>query len=129
MSLHFTSTRPATDGPTAGVSKVATSNAGNEARRNLHRVPHRVPCRVRLVDRTTGEVRTVVGETLNFSPGGVALQLGIDVPVGTWVETLVPHLHGDPLFLCGTVVHTRRTLHANFEIGVSMNEDVPPPFA
>jgi hypothetical protein len=86
------------------------------------RTPYRIPCRVRLVDADTGEVRTVVGETVNLSPRGVALQLSVDVPLGTWVETLVPHLNGDPLFLCGKVVHSRRTMMANFEIGVETDQ-------
>lgn len=100
-----------------------------QPKRVVRRVPHRVPCRVRLVDTATGEVRTVVGETVNLSAGGVALQLGLDVPVGTWVETLVPHVHGDPLFLCGTVVHTRRTMAANYEIGIALGDDPPPAFS
>ncbi len=85
------------------------------------RAPYRIPCRVRLVDSTTGEVRTVIGETVNLSRRGMALQIATDVPIGTWVETLVAQPHGDPLFLCGTVVHTRRTLAANYEIGVETN--------
>lgn len=80
-----------------------------------------------MVDTDTGEVRTVVGETLNLSQRGVALQVSVDVPVGTWVETLVPHANGDPMFLCGTVVHSRRTMVASFEIGVETNH--PGAFA
>jgi hypothetical protein len=60
----------------------------------------------------------VPGETLNISRTGVALQIATDVPQGTWVETLVPHPNGDPLFICGTVVHSRRTLAAGYEVGV-----------
>ena len=92
--------------------------------RGVRRMPYRVPCRVRLVDAATGEVRTVVGETIEISPQGMALQIGMDVPLGTWVETLVPNPNGDPLFLCGTVVHTRQTMTAHFEIGVET--DRPP---
>lgn len=83
------------------------------------RVPYRVPCRVRLVDPKTGEVRTVVGETVNISTHGLAVQIGTEVPLGTWVETLVPHPNGEPMFVCGTVVHTRRTLSTNVELGVA----------
>jgi hypothetical protein len=82
------------------------------------RTPFRVPCRVRLVDAVTGEVRSVLGETINLSRSGMSLQLAADVSPGTWVETLVPHPTGEPLFLCGTVVHSRRTMAAHFEIGV-----------
>jgi len=91
------------------------------------RMPYRVPCRVRLVDTGTGQVRTVAGETLNISSSGVALQVSADVPLGTWVETLVPHPNGDPMFLCGTVVHTRQTMAANYEIGVETGQ--PPGVA
>jgi hypothetical protein len=98
------------------------------ARKRERRMPHRVPCRVRIVEPATGLVRTVSGQTVNLSPGGAALLVGMDVPVGTWVETLVPHAHGDPLFLCGRVVHVRRTLASDFEIGIA-TQDQPPPFA
>ncbi len=43
----------------------------------------------------------------------------------TWVETVVPHASGDPLFLCGTVMHCRRTLAANYELGISVSRDAP----
>jgi hypothetical protein len=82
------------------------------------RVPYRVPCRIRLINKQTGEVRTVVGETINISTGDTALQLGTSVPIGTWVETLVPRPNGEPLFLCGTVVHRRRVMASGFEIGI-----------
>ena len=92
------------------------------------RTPYRVPCRVRLVHPATGEVHTVVGETVNLSSGGVAMHVGIEAPIGTWVETLVPHLNGDPLFLCGTVKHVRQTMTANFELGVAISHDRSPAF-
>jgi hypothetical protein len=90
------------------------------------RTPHRVPCRVQAVDAGTGEVRTMMGETVNLSREGVALHVGVEVPVGTWVETLVPRPDGSPLFLCGTVVRVRRTLAANFEIGVELRARQTP---
>lgn len=96
--------------------------------RSERRTPYRVPCRVRLVDPRTGHVRTVVGETVNLSSGGVAMQVGVETPIGTWVETLVPHPNGDPLFLCGRVMHVRRTLATNFELGVAITDDRPPAF-
>ena len=82
------------------------------------RVAYRVPCRVRLVDPVSGEVRNVIGETLNVSRGGMSLQISVNVAVGTWVETMVAHPCGEPMFLTGTVAHCRRTLAASFEIGV-----------
>lgn len=92
------------------------------------RTPWRVPCRIRLVDPQSGQVRSVVGEMVNLSCGGAALQAAIDAPVGTWVETLVPTPNGDPRFLCGRVVHSRRTLAMNFELGIQIIEDQPPAF-
>ncbi len=56
------------------------------------------------------------------------MEVAVDAPIGTWVETLVPHPNGDPLFLCGHVVHARRTMMANFELGVAISRDTPPAF-
>ena len=92
------------------------------------RTPYRVPCRVRLVDPLSGHVQTVVGETVNLSSGGVAMHVAVDAPIGTWVETLLPHPNGDPLFLCGRVMHVRRTMSTNFELGVAITNDRPPAF-
>jgi hypothetical protein len=113
----------------AAAPRSATGSIASEHKQRLQRrVPHRVPCRVRIVEPESGETRTVVGETLNLSPNGLALQISANLRPGTWVETLVPNANGDPLFICGTVVHSRRMLSANFEIGVSMSDDVPPAF-
>jgi hypothetical protein len=90
------------------------------------RVPYRVPCRVRLVDPLTGEVRTVVGETLEISRTGMSLQVSVNVATGTWVETLVLKPNGEPLFLAGSVAYCRRTLASNFELGVRATQ--PPTF-
>jgi hypothetical protein len=106
--------------PTASTRPACHSERTRQPRA-VRRVAYRVPCRVRLIDEVTGEVHTVAGETVNLSRQGMALQVGLDVPIGTWVETLVPHPNGDPMFLCGTVVHSRRTMKAGFEIGVETN--------
>ena len=90
------------------------------------RIPYRVPCRVRLVDPRTGEVRTVCGETLEFSRDGMSLQVSVSVATGTWVETLVLKPNGEPLFLTGSVARCRRTLASNFELGVRATQ--PPTF-
>jgi len=104
--------------PTALLATAKPLSDYGPQRREQRRVPHRVPCRVRVLDKATGETRTIVGETINLAPSGVALQIGVDVPVGTYVETLVPHAEGAPLLLCGTVIHSRRIMHASYEIGV-----------
>lgn len=120
--------KPAETAPTTAPGNPAApdAKANKQSRRQKRRMAHRVPCRVRLVDPITGEIRTIAGETVNLSPDGMALHVGVEVPLGTWVETLVPHAQSDPLFLCGEVVRIRRTLAANFEIGVSMKDDAPP---
>ncbi len=121
------STQPVTPSPAAKV--VAPTPATNSRQPREHRrTPYRVPCRVEFRDRATGQARTVVGETVNLSKGGMALQVGVDAAIGTWVETLVPHPNGDPLFLCGTVVHSRRTLASSYEIGVTIRQDAPRAF-
>ena len=117
----------ATPGPAARATPVAPPNATRSQRRQ-RRVPYRVPCRVRLANVATGEVRTVVGETVNISPGGFAVQLASPAPIGTWVETMVLHPNGDPLFLSGTVVHVRQTMTNQHELGVSMSQDGHPAF-
>ncbi len=96
-------------------------------RRIARRTPYRVPCRVRLVDPQTGEVRTVAGQTVNISAGGLSLQITVEPDPGTWVETLVPHPNGEPMFVCGRVVHVRRTTAASFELGVETKS--PADFA
>ena len=112
--------QPAATTPPTSAGKPATRARTRPARR-VRRMAYRVPCRVRLVNPATGEVRTVVGETVNISSGGMSLQIAVDVPIGTWVETLVSHPNGDPMFLCGTVVHSRRTMTTNYEVGVETN--------
>lgn len=111
--------------PPTAASKTWTRERTRRPRAE-RRTPYRVPCRVRLIDSATGEVRTVTGETVDISSRGMALQIGLDVPIGTWVETLVPKPNGNPLFLCGTVIHSRQTMTAHFEIGVET--DRPPTF-
>ncbi len=106
-------------------AKVAVATA---QRRATRRVPHRVPCRVHLIDARTGASRALVGETIDLSPAGAAIRVGVDVPVGTWVETLVPHAHGDPLFICGVVVRSRQALHQQYEIGIEIAPDATPDF-
>ena len=105
-----------------------TAGASSWRPRGQRRMPYRVPCRVRLVESTTGGVRTVNGQTLDISDSGVALELGVDVPVGTWVETLVPHPNGDPMFLCGRAIHSRRIMAASFEVGIEMAGDETSTF-
>jgi len=87
-----------------------------------------VPCRVRLVNPTTGEVRSVVGETVDLSTGGLAMHVSVYAPVGTWVETLLPHPSGNPRFVCGRVVRVRRTMSTSFELGIEITGSDECPF-
>ena len=95
--------------------------------RASQRTPHRVPCRVKLYDSASGQPTAMVGQTTNLSSSGFAVLLNLDVRPGTWVEALVPHFSGDPMFVCGTVAHTRRILADAYEIGVQFTHDSPPP--
>lgn len=106
-----------------GVAATPRTNTDREA----HRTPYRVPCRVRFI-HANGETRTLVGETVNLSAGGVGLRVSIDVPKGTWVEALIPRLQGEPLFLNGVVMHCRRTLVNQFEIGVAVSSESDPSY-
>ncbi len=92
-------------------------------RRRQRRAMHRVPCRVRVFESDSAQVRVFCGETVNLSPGGVAVQLGQAVREGTWVEALLPRLTGAPLTVCGTVVHCRRVLTGTFEVGIEIAPD------
>lgn len=114
----------------AGPALAARRTSSTEPRSPRHerRRPYRVPCRVRLVNPTTGEVRTVVGETVNLSAGGLAMHVSIDAPVGTWIETLLPHPSGNPRFVCGRVVRVRRTMSTSFELGVEITGADDCPF-
>jgi hypothetical protein len=60
-----------------------------------------------------------MGETVNMSDGGLAVQIGVDVAPGSQVEVLVAHLGGEPTCLYGEVVRRRRVLSGTFEIGIA----------
>ena len=87
------------------------------------RMPHRVRCRVRWHDPDSGQPRSLLGQTVNISASGLAVQLGDDVPTGARVEALVPHLNDEPMFVYGNVVHSRRVLADTFEIGIHFAGD------
>lgn len=100
------------------------ATAPQAQRRSGVRRPHRTPCRVRMLDGTTGDVRVVVGETVNLSATGLALQVAFAPPLGSKLETLLPDAAGRPLRVCGTVVRCRRALHGQYEVGLLREE--PP---
>lgn len=82
------------------------------------RTPHRVPCRVRVLAPANGPVVTMVGQTVNLSADGMAVQVNRSIPEGAAVETLVPGLSGETLYAYGKVVHARQVLTGMFEIGI-----------
>lgn len=86
------------------------------------RMAHRVPCRVRTIDTTREFAISVVGQTVNLSASGVAVQLGHPIDAGTPVEVFLPHLDGVPMRLRGHVAHSRRVLSGTFEIGIRINQ-------
>ena len=81
---------------------------------------------MKLYDPTSGQPAALVGQTINLSDTGLAVQLSRSVLIGTWVEALVPHFNGDPIFVCGTVAHSRRVLAGEYEIGIRFAHDAPP---
>jgi len=87
-------------------------------RRAERRVAHRVPCRVRSFNSALGKPVSVVGQTVNLSANGLAVQIGRPIEEGTSVEVLLPHLDGEPTRLCGRVAHSRRVLSGTFEVGI-----------
>ncbi len=111
-------------GPALGSAADGEARDAVERAPRGRRVPYRVPCKVRLFDPESGADRTVVGQTVNLSDGGVAMQVAVRPRLGTWVETLVPNLTGEPRTIRGWVVHTRKTLHAQYEVGVRCESGV-----
>ena len=96
---------------------------GNKSRRIERRVAHRVPCNVRAPRTPLGKPLSVVGQTVNLSANGMAVQLGQPLEEGTRVEVLLPHLDGEPTRLLGKVAHTRRVLSGTFEVGIRIEPE------
>ena len=101
--------------PLAAAAAAKTSKSRRRAER---RVAHRVPCRVRASEALHAKGSCVVGQTVNLSANGLAVQLARPMDEGTTVEVLLPPLDGEPTRLFGTVAHTRRVLSGTFEIGI-----------
>jgi len=95
--------------------------------RGERRVAHRVPCRVRVRHAADGRKLAVVGQTVNLSANGLAVQLGRALEHGVAVEVLLPHLDGEPTRLHGRVVHSRRVLSGTFEIGIRLEPGAAAP--
>ena len=92
-------------------------------RRAERRVSHRVPCRVRCSDTHIGKGLCAVGQTINLSANGIAVQLAEPMEEGTPVEILLPQLDGEPTRVCGKVAHTRRVHTGSFEVGIWIEPD------
>jgi hypothetical protein len=65
-----------------------------------------------------------VGQTVNISHAGIAVQLGREIPAGTRVEALLPHANNEITHVNGTVARTRRVLAGTFEIGIEFRRAV-----
>jgi hypothetical protein len=102
-----------TRSPTGVVSK-----ADPARRRGERRVAHRVPCRVRAPQTLSGKPLSVIGQTVNLSANGMAVQIGQPLDAGTRVEVLLPHLDGEPTRVLGKVAHSRRVVSGTFEVGI-----------
>ncbi len=110
----------------AGV-RVATGLTQSGERRSaraLPRMPHRVPCRLCWHDPASDAPASCVGQTVNISHAGIAVQLGREIPAGTRVEALLPHANNEITHVNGTVARTRRVLAGTFEIGIEFRRAV-----
>ena len=112
-------------GPTVTTpsATVAAASIDTYRRRAERRVAHRVPCRVRVLNTSTGRGISVVGQTINLSVSGLAVQLGRALVTGTHVEVLLPQLDGEPMRLHGRVIHCRRVLTGTFEVGIGIDPE------
>jgi hypothetical protein len=94
-------------------------------RRREPRAPHRLPCRVRFFDAGRGEWIAKLGNTVNLSATGLAVQVGMPMTAGARVEAVLPRFEDDPLCIVGTVVHTRRVMTGTFEVGIATKHAAP----
>ncbi len=106
--------------PSAGVIAAKMEKVRRRAER---RVSHRVPCRVRSSDVHVNKGFCAVGQTINLSANGMAVQLAEPMEAGTPVEVLLPQLDGEPTRVCGKVAHTRRMHAGAFEVGIWIEPD------
>lgn len=88
--------------------------------RTERRLAHRSPCRVRMVDWHQDMIRSFVGETVNLSPRGMAVRLGVALHIGDAIEVLLP-LGGEPQCMYGRVIHVRRITTGTFEVGIRID--------
>ena len=103
------------------VSALPRPRTGLPGRRGERRFPHRVPCNVRWSSPVEHTHASVVGQTVNLSATGMAIQLAVPLPIGSEVEVLLPHLNGEPTRVDGMVVHTRRVNTGTHEIGIRVS--------
>jgi len=79
---------------------------------------------VRASDGSGGKIVSEVGQTVNLSANGLAVQLGRPVHDGVRVEVLLPQLDGEPTRLVGRVAHSRRVLSGTFEVGIWIDPEL-----
>jgi hypothetical protein len=111
--------------PVSMRSAAATAGKADAHRKRAERrVAHRVPCHVRAPDNSYGKAVSVVGQTVNLSANGLAVQVGLPMDQGARVEILLPQLDGEPTRLVGRVAHSRRVLTGTFEIGIRIEPEL-----
>ncbi|HEM46565.1 MAG TPA: hypothetical protein ENO23_05910 [Alphaproteobacteria bacterium] len=103
----------------------AVESKPRECRRATPRSPQRLPCRVRVYDAAQGDWVTKIGQAVNWSQEGLAVQVGMAVGVGSRIEVVTPRFEEAPLCLVGTVVHTRPVLAGTFEVGIETTHVAP----
>ncbi|MBN2445652.1 MAG: PilZ domain-containing protein [Phycisphaerae bacterium] len=95
-------------------------------RRADRRFPHRLPCQVRVYDTAQREWVTRSAQMVNISATGLAVQVGMVVPIGSRVETVIPRPETEAWRVSGTVTRTQRVLAGTFEIGIRASKiEVP----
>ena len=66
---------------------------------------------------------SVVGQTVNLSALGMAIQLAEPLPIGSEVQVLLPHLNGEPTQVQGTVIHSRQVNAGTHEVGIRVVDE------
>lgn len=89
-----------------------------ERRETRGRVAHRVPCELKI--ELAGRTLELVGRTTNVSASGLSVQVPCSVQPGAPVQASLHMLHGTPMLVRGVVVHARRVLADEYELGIQI---------
>ena len=85
------------------------------------RAAHRVACELKVC--VPGRVIHVNGRTTNVSATGLSVQVPCALQAGSPVEASFASSNGTPMLIRGVVVHARRVLADEYEIGIQIKSD------